>query len=68
MKKGWNPLKDSIPLVLVWRVLLFLGGGKITGSTYSGNYILIVITFTFGDDDNFVIKINFGFRYARYLS
>ena len=68
MKKGWNPLKDSIPLVLVWRVLLFLGGGKITGSTYSGNYIIVVIAITFGNDHNFIIKIDFGFRYTRYLS
>ena len=68
MKKGWNPLKDSIPLVLVVRVLLFLGGGKITGSTYSGNYIIVVIAITFGNDHNFIIKIDFGFRYTRYLS
>ncbi len=47
---------------------LLLIGGKITGSSYSGNYILVVIAFTFGDDYNFVIKIDFVFRYTRYLS
>jgi hypothetical protein len=48
-------------------MLLLLAGGKTTGSTYSGNYILVVIAITFGDDYNFVIKINFVVRYTRYL-
>jgi hypothetical protein len=48
--------------------MLLLIGGKITGSTYSGNDIFVVIAFTFGDDYNFVIEINFVFRYTRYLS
>ena len=47
---------------------LLLIGCKIASSTHSGNYILIVIAFTFGDDNNFVIEIDFGFRYTRYLS
>jgi hypothetical protein len=48
-------------------MLLLFVGGKTTGSTNSGNYILVVIAFTFGDDYNFVIKIDFVFRYTRYL-
>jgi hypothetical protein len=48
--------------------LLLLIGGKITGSTYSGNDIFVVIAFTCGDDYNFFIEINFVFRYTRYLS
>jgi hypothetical protein len=37
---------------------LLFTGGKIAGSSYSGNYVLVVIAFTFGDDDNFVIEID----------
>ena len=47
---------------------LLLGGGKLTGSSYSGNYIFVVITITHGDDDLFGIEIEFVFRYTRYLS
>ena len=46
---------------------LLLAGGKTTGSTYSGNYIFVVIAVTFGDDYNFIIKIDFMFRHTRYL-
>ena len=47
---------------------LLLIGCKITRSIHSGNYIFIVIAFTFGDDYSFFIEIDFGFRYTRYLS
>ena len=49
-------------------MLLLLAGSKITGSTYSGNYILVVVAIAFGDDYNFVIEIDFVFRYTRYRS
>ena len=68
-KKGMESLVRLHPLghsCVAW--LLLLIGGKITGSTYSGNDIFVVIAFTFGDDYNFFIEINFVFRYTRYLS
>jgi len=49
-------------------IRLLLIGSKIASSTHSGNNILIFIAITLGDDDDFVIEIDFGFRYTRYLS
>ncbi len=68
-KKGMESLVRLHPFghwFDVW--MLFLIGGKITGSTYSSNDIVVVIAVSFGDDYIFVIEINFVFRYARYLS
>ena len=69
IKKGWKLLSDSIPFSH-WCVarLLLLVGGKITSSTHCCNNILVVIAITFGNDYNFIIEVDFGFRYTRYLS
>jgi hypothetical protein len=48
-------------------MLLLLAGGEIASPTYSSNYVFVLIAVAFGYDYDFVIKIDFVFRYTRYL-